>query len=393
MWQEASVARREHMLALHREYLQLQALSPAEASGWQEKREERAAKGIQQKWRSRSNRRSLLEVVNRTRQHRRAKAATTIQRTQRTRQRVVAEAAPPVTREMIDALQADVVERTLRMTRELSDARAKQASWRAAGGEQAAAGPAGDPSTIAPPPLPRWLEAPEWEQDLASQPPGGAKLVHELREAAKRGLHAEHPSAEQVAAVRDWPRLRGQMQGAAVRRQVARTQSAALFAQLRFPPKLPPAPPLSAVSLTTREGDSLSLPPIMPSKPAVLATHRRMLREQRLKLEVELGPEEDDEQGEAEAKAAAAAAEAAVQESAAAVKFSFRGPDAPSTPRGTGAAAAAPPVVPPSPATAAVLERMMAGGVVTAGGELLPPEIVQRLSSAELIWIASLQPA
>ena len=32
--QEASMARREHMIALQREYLQLQALSPAEASGW-----------------------------------------------------------------------------------------------------------------------------------------------------------------------------------------------------------------------------------------------------------------------------------------------------------------------------------------------------------------------
>ena len=41
------MARREHMIALQREFLQLQALSPAEASGWQQRRELAAASKIQ----------------------------------------------------------------------------------------------------------------------------------------------------------------------------------------------------------------------------------------------------------------------------------------------------------------------------------------------------------
>ena len=87
------MARREHMLALHREFIQLQALSPSEASGWQQRREELAASRIQRSWHQRSARRNFLEVVQRSQLHRRAKAATVIQRAQRTRQRVVAEAA------------------------------------------------------------------------------------------------------------------------------------------------------------------------------------------------------------------------------------------------------------------------------------------------------------
>ena len=51
--QEASVARREHVLALLREYHQLQALSPTEASGYVERREANAARRLQKAWRRR----------------------------------------------------------------------------------------------------------------------------------------------------------------------------------------------------------------------------------------------------------------------------------------------------------------------------------------------------
>ena len=74
------MARREHMIALQREFLQLQALSPAEASGWQQRREWAAASKIQMSWRQRGARRSFLDVVERSQLHRRAKAATAIQR-------------------------------------------------------------------------------------------------------------------------------------------------------------------------------------------------------------------------------------------------------------------------------------------------------------------------
>ena len=88
------MARREHVLALQREYVQLQALSAAEASGWQERREWAAIQRVQAAWRRRSSRRAFLEVVHRSQLHRRAKAATAIQRAQRTRVSC-ARSAPP----------------------------------------------------------------------------------------------------------------------------------------------------------------------------------------------------------------------------------------------------------------------------------------------------------
>jgi hypothetical protein len=309
--QEASVARREHVLALLREYHQLQALSPAEAAGWQQRREAGAARRVQSAWRRRGSRRSFLEVVRRSQLHRRAKAATTIQRAQRTRQHVVAEAAPPISREQVQAIQKDVIAQTLAMARELRDARAAQEAWRAAGGgaaeapaaADAAADAAGGSRSCTPsgsrrgsargsqadgssapavrPTLPAWLEAPTWEREMATQKPGGSAVVHELRAAARRGQHTDAPQAEMVHAVRNWPQLRASMQAAAVRRQVARTQAAALHAQLRYPPPLPPAPPPSAGAAAAAE---LALPPVLPSKASVLHAHRRLLREERLKL-------------------------------------------------------------------------------------------------------------
>lgn len=273
--QEASVARREHILALQREFIQLQQLSPDEAVDWQQRREENAVKRLQRFWRQLSNRRSFLEVVHRSKMHRRAKAATTIQRAQRTRQRVVAEAAPPISKEQVSDYQSKVVERTLAMVRDLTAARAAQAAWRANGGEQAALD-AGLPATSAaakPPPMPAWTDHPEWERTLKRDKPGGSTIVHELRDAAIRGLHAERPTDEISRQLRQWPQLRASMQAAAVRRQVLRTQAASLFPQLRHPPKLPTAPAVEGPIRVGRETDaasSLALPPMMPSKPKIL---------------------------------------------------------------------------------------------------------------------------
>ena len=137
--QEASHARATHMQQLLREYYQLQALSPAEAAGWHERREASAARQIQMAWRRRSSRRTFLEALYRTNLQRRAKAATTIQRAQRTRQHVVAEAAPPISREQLTALQHEVVQSTLAMAKELKAARAAQEAWRAERGNEDAA--------------------------------------------------------------------------------------------------------------------------------------------------------------------------------------------------------------------------------------------------------------
>ena len=349
--QEASVARREHVLALLREYHQLQALSPTEASGYVERREANAARRLQKAWRRRGSRRSFLEVVHRSQLHRQAKAATTIQRAQRTRQHVVAEAAPPISKELLQELQKDVVAKTIAMAKELKEARAKQEAWRATGGSDAelAASAAeavpGTAAAAAKPSLPAWFEKPEWERDLEQMKPGGSAAVFELRDDARRGLHADRPQAEMVRAIRKWPQLRARLQAAAVKRQVARTQAAALHAQLRYPPPLPPAPPS-----TNLAAPELALPPVLPSKPAVLAAHRRLLRAERLKIEVE------EQEEEALEKAATAAV----------------------SPRGSKGGEARPPLTPNT--------RERGAHVASSLGAQ-----THALSSAELIWLASLE--
>ena len=229
--------------------------------------------------------------------------------------------------------------------------------------------------------MPSWLETPEWERSLEQQQrAGSSSVVHALRDAARRGLRGGH--SELIASARHWPKLRAAMQSDAVRRQVGRTQAAALHAQLRYPRPLPSAPPPSEPE---RLGAELAVPPVMPSKPQVLAAHRRLLREARLKLELEDDLEATRE--EAEATATAADGVASSVGAAAAASAADAGAPPPATPRavqqqrpvdvdGGGAGP------PPSPATAAALERLVSSGAVPSG-----------VSSAELIWLASLQPA
>mmetsp|Transcript_43706 Transcript_43706/g.114876 ORF Transcript_43706/g.114876 Transcript_43706/m.114876 type:complete len:358 (+) Transcript_43706:1-1074(+) len=275
---EASAARREHVFALLREYEQLQALSPAEASGWQQRRERAAACLVQTAWRRRTSRRAFMTVVHHSGVQRRTKAATTIQRAQRTRQRMVAESAPSISRAEVAALQHEVVEATLARAREMRAAREARDEWRDAGH---------DITKEEPPPLPEWVTAPSWARDLEAKRAGGSALTHELRASAQRGLASGVTDQAQILrSVHEWPDLRAKMQAAAVRQQVVRTQAAALFAQLRHPPELPP-PPRVRASASSVEA---TLPPVLPSKPKVLKEHQRALRNAKLTLEQEEGP-------------------------------------------------------------------------------------------------------
>ena len=168
-------------------------------------------------------------------------------------------------------------------------------------------------------------------------------------------------------ALRAWPQLRATMQAAAVRRQVARTQAAALCAQLAYPPPLPPAPPAGSEGAAAAE---LALPPVLPSNVAVLDAHRRMLREAQLQCELEEAQEAGAADGEGGGGGAADGAAGAP----------------PATPRSQRRellfAAARAEGTPLSPST---LER----GALALGGAAHPG--VGQLSPAELVWLANLE--
>ena len=330
--QEASRARASTMLALQREFQQLSALSPKQAENWQQRRELSAVRGLQGAWRRTLARRAFADAVQRTQLHKRATAATKIQRVQRTRQPPPPQGGAADQPEEVATLQLGVIESSLAMARELRAARQAQAAWRSGTVDGAA-------SAAEPPPLPDWLERPDWERELESQKPGGSSVVHALRDAALRGLRTDDPQSEILRQVHAWPQLRAAMQADAVRRQVGRTNVAALHAQLRFLPPLPPAPPPTA----SASADLDKLPPVLPSKPHVMAAHRRMLREQYPKAEVEESAAAADgsSEGGAPASAAAAAGRAAPGGGAARAPPESERPAALLTPRAGESASAA----------------------------------------------------
>lgn len=269
---DASAARHAHLAALQKEYDTLAALSADEASGWADRRERQSACAIQSAWRRHAVRASFVQAIHISLLQRRHAAASVIQRAQRTRRRVVSEAAPPISRETVQKLVQQISERTLRMAGELSDALKAEEEW--------AAFQEGDK-----PELPQWVDKPAWRQDLDDV--GGSSVVHQLRGTARRGFDSRVPKLDVLRGVEEWPALRASVQGAAVRRQVVRTQAASLHAQLLHPPPLPPVP-------RAREGargvDEV-LPPVAAGKPAVQAAHRRSLQQARLAVEAE---EEED---------------------------------------------------------------------------------------------------
>ncbi len=304
---EASIARQGHAAALRREFEELRQLSAAEASGWQQRRERAAALRVQSMWRRRNARLAFLRLVRVSVEQRRFTAAAIIQRAQRTRRRVVNEAAPPISKEMIGALQKEIVDQTLASARELRAARAAQVAWYVSRGDgahdmsaedsvgegstgvaaaaakaaKAAKAGGGAKENEGPPSLPDWLEKPKWEGDL-KKPLLGPPLVRELQKSAQRGLHADDPAPAMVQGVREWPSTRSAVQAAAVRRQVSRTHAAALHAQLRHPPPLPPAVVVKAKlgeGLSAR--DELPLAHLANVKQAVVGAHRRAIQQAR----------------------------------------------------------------------------------------------------------------
>ena len=198
---EASAARREHVLALLKEFEQLKALAPGEASGWQQRRERAAACYVQAAWRRRSSRRTFLQVVQHSQLQLRAKAVTTIQRAQRTRTRVFKEEAPPISAELVERLQRELVETTIAKAREFKAARQARQEWAAGGG------PAGEGVE---PALPDWYVAPAWQ--IEAMRSSASPLVQELRTTAIRGHQSDGSQAEMLRALRDWRGLRAQMQ-------------------------------------------------------------------------------------------------------------------------------------------------------------------------------------
>lgn len=271
---EASIARREHANALMREFEQLQELSPAEASGWQQRRERSSACHIQSAWRRRASRHSLEQAVEWSKLQKRITAATTIQRMQRMRQRVVNEVAPPISREQIEEIQQEIVERTLRLARELRQARNAREEARTKNDET---------GSEHLPPLPAWYTDPQWLKDIESHPVNHP-IARELRDGAIQGLRADRPEQQILQQLHAWPKLRAQMQASAVRRQLNRTQTAALFAQLRHPPPLPTPQRIWERSEISQEQ---ALPAMLNPKPSVLAAHRRALLDAKLRVEQE----------------------------------------------------------------------------------------------------------
>ena len=124
--------------------------------------------------------------------------------------------------------------------------------------------------------------------------------MQQLRENARRGiaegpLRAPPPQLQQLREL-EWAELRARLQHTVVRRQVARTQAAALHAQMLYPPPLPPAPPLREVELGGNEVVGLS--PLAGLKPAVQAAHRRALAQARLALDAEEAQQQADAAGD-----------------------------------------------------------------------------------------------
>ena len=153
---ELSAARREHLQALQREYDQLVKLSADEASNWSQRREARAACTLQSAWRRRSVRSVFMRAIGHVTKRNRENAVVIIQRAQRTRRRIVDEAAPPISQSTVAELSSKIAKRTLEMAEELSKRVELREAWRAA----AVTGTETDAPT-----LPKWLEDPAWKQE------------------------------------------------------------------------------------------------------------------------------------------------------------------------------------------------------------------------------------
>ena len=152
---------------------------------------------------------------------------------------------------------------------------------------------------------------------------GGSSLVQQLRHDAKQGMALSRmgsgddalgesragssgsglmagmfdrvgpPKSELLRSVSAWPELRASLQATVVRRQVVRTQAAALHAQLLHPPPLPPTAPTQSPDSEQSPDELIALHGLGPSKPSVQAAHRRALAEASLALEATEGTDAD----------------------------------------------------------------------------------------------------
>ena len=231
---------------------------------------------MQAAWRRQVTRRGFRRAVAQSLMLRRDHAASLLQHAWRTRRRIVREAAPPISQDDVVRLTRQIGARTVALARELQEALDAQVAAKAAG----------EP----PKPLPAWLGTAGWIKDLAETAgaggeaeaeaeallrrlagedaaeaaaaseaamPEGAKaamrelakrssasMVHVLRDSAARGLGSRDALGEIRRSAKEWPAQRAAMQASVVRRQMLRTQAAALHAQLLHPPPLPPVPRL-----------------------------------------------------------------------------------------------------------------------------------------------------
>ena len=186
---EASFQRREHLAALQREFNRLEALSAKDASGWDQRRRTIAACAVQAAWRRQITRRGFRRAVAESLKQRREHAASLIQHAQRTRRRVVHEAAAPIAKEEVEQLTRRIGARTLAMAQELQTALDARLQAQASGEPLEA--------------LPTWLDASSWIGDLSKV--GGSALVHQLRDGAARGLSGEGDPLEGASPARAYP--------------------------------------------------------------------------------------------------------------------------------------------------------------------------------------------
>ena len=116
---EASAKVNERLAGLQMEFDRLAALTPGDASTYQQYREHNAAVRLQATWRRRNHRLAFLDAIRIAVEEHHSVAAITIQRAHRTRQRIVREAAPPISQARVKELTATIATRTIAMATEL----------------------------------------------------------------------------------------------------------------------------------------------------------------------------------------------------------------------------------------------------------------------------------
>ena len=264
---EESAVRHQRIEELRREYRQIAALPAAEAAVFLAKRHETSATRLQARWRSVSARRAFRAAVQRAALARRVAAAVRIQRAQRVRRSIMREAGPPISTDTVNRLSVAIGRRTVAMAAELQTAH-----------RDADAGKLD--------PWPAWHVSPTWLGAAKAQ--GGPSIVRSLRSVAVSAQRQKRSHAALLSLLTSWDEQRAALQAQALRRQMERTTTAALHAQLCDPPPLPTAQAImNSYERDVKSGpdggagaaaalDDLVL--ASTSSPATLEAHRSALR-------------------------------------------------------------------------------------------------------------------